>query len=138
HKAVVVEGSAPVLAMKRAIQPVTIARRDSDMVVLEASLDAPAIIVLTDAYDAGWKVTVDGQSADLLRANAMFRGVGVAAGQHVIVFRYQPAPVLWGGSASIVGWVVLIMVAVAVGTGVVPSARPRPLFSSKPGRNMLR
>jgi hypothetical protein len=68
----------------------------------------------------------------------MFRGVGVAAGHHVIVFRYQPAAVLWGGAASIVGWVVLVVMAMAVGTGVARPMAPRPLVSSKPGRNALR
>ena len=67
-----------------------------DRVRLEAELSDPGIVVLVDAYDPGWKVTVDGRPAPLLRANTAFRGVKVPAGRHVIEQVYRPSTVLLG------------------------------------------
>lgn len=43
-----------------------------------------------DTYDPAWVVDVDGRRAPLLRANAIFRAVRLAPGQHVVRFRYRP------------------------------------------------
>jgi hypothetical protein len=67
-----------------------------DRVRLEAELSGPGIVVLVDAYDPGWKVTVDGRPAPLLRANTAFRGVKVPAGRHVIEQVYRPWTVVSG------------------------------------------
>jgi hypothetical protein len=48
------------------------------------------LLVLSDAYYPGWKVTVDGRSARLLRVNVAFRGVVVPAGDHTVLFTYEP------------------------------------------------
>ena len=71
-----------------------------DRVKLEAELSEPGVVVLVDTFDPGWRVTVDGRPAPLLRANAAFRGVQVPAGRHVIEQVYRPWTVLWGLGAS--------------------------------------
>jgi hypothetical protein len=72
-----------------------------DRVKVEAELSEPGIVVLVDTYDPGWKATVDGRPAPLLRANVAFRGVKVPAGKHVIEQVYRPWTVIYGllGSA---------------------------------------
>jgi uncharacterized membrane protein YfhO len=74
---------------------------------VEAQLSEPGIVVLVDTYDPGWKVTVDGRPASLLRVNVAFRGVSVPAGKHVIEQVYRPWTVLFGlgisGAAALVG-----------------------------------
>jgi hypothetical protein len=42
-------------------------------------------------YPDGWHATVDGEPAAHFRANYILRGMIVPAGQHVIVFRFEPA-----------------------------------------------
>jgi hypothetical protein len=72
-----------------------------DEVRLAARLSQPAYVVLVDAFDPGWHAEVDGQPAEMLRANVAFRGVHVAApGAHSIEFKYRPASVLWGAWLS--------------------------------------
>lgn len=57
---------------------------------LEATANAPSILLLNDKHSPNWQVTVDGQPAVLLRCNYLMRGVQVPAGKHLVEFRYQP------------------------------------------------
>ena len=57
---------------------------------LKAKATAPSVLLLNDKYDANWKVSVDGQTAPLLRCNYVMRGVQVPAGDHTVEFRYEP------------------------------------------------
>jgi hypothetical protein len=68
----------------------------ADRVVVEARLTAPGHLVLLDAYDPGWRVRVDGCSAELLRANLAFRAVALAPGRHVVEFAYRPGSIAAG------------------------------------------
>lgn len=71
-----------------------------DRVVVDASLEGPGHVVLTDAFDPGWRVTVDGRAGTVLRANAVFRAVAVPAGLHRLEFLYRPSAVSLGLAAS--------------------------------------
>jgi hypothetical protein len=73
-----------------------------DRVQLEAELERPGYVVLVDAFDPGWKVTLDGLEAPLLRANVAFRAVAVPAGRHRVEMRYRPASVTVGLTISAV------------------------------------
>lgn len=63
-------------------------RPDRVRVVTEAS--HPAYTVLVDAYDGGWRATVDGVPVTVERANVCFRAVPVPAGTHVVEYTYRP------------------------------------------------
>src|SRR5207245_1725410 len=70
--------------------------RDTERVAVEAELSRSGYVVLVDAWDPAWRATVDGQPADLLRANVAFRAVAVPAGRHHIEMRYRPVTLPWG------------------------------------------
>jgi ABC-type multidrug transport system fused ATPase/permease subunit len=72
-----------------------------------------AILVLSDAYDPGWKALIDEQKAELYRANYNFRAVVVPAGQHVVQFVYRPRLFRVGLYLS-AGSLFLIMIAMVV------------------------
>jgi hypothetical protein len=86
----------------------TIAAHEPDYVRVDARVDQPAIVVLVETYDPGWRATVDGASAPVLRANGAFRAVRVPAGGHVVEFTYRPLPVLAGGAVSVVALLALL------------------------------
>ena len=71
-----------------------------DRVRLEAELSAPGFVVLVDAYDPGWRATIDGTPTGVLRANVAFRGVASPAGRHVIEYRYRPRSITGGLAIS--------------------------------------
>jgi hypothetical protein len=65
-------------------------------IFVKATTDAPGYLLLTDTFYPGWQATVDGQPAEIQRADLMFRAVRLEPGTHQVVYRYQPASVRWG------------------------------------------
>lgn len=58
---------------------------------LTAKANAACVLLLNDKFDPNWKVTVNGQPAELLRANFIVRGVFLEqAGEHTVEFKFQP------------------------------------------------
>src|SRR5204863_9732551 len=53
---------------------------------LEIAANSPqsGMLVMPDTYYPGWQATVDGQAAEIYRANLNFRGVYISAGKHTI------------------------------------------------------
>jgi len=85
---------------------VSIERYDEESVVLRTNGARPGVVVLTDAWYPGWFASLDGQPVPLLRANAVFRGVVVPAGEHVVEMHYRPASRrhgLWLAAVAAVG-----------------------------------
>ena len=59
-------------------------------VVLSAKNTSPSVLLLNDKFDPQWRVTVDGQPAELLRCNFIMRGVYLpAAGTHTVDFQFH-------------------------------------------------
>jgi hypothetical protein len=63
-------------------------------IVVRTSAEQPALLVQTDSYYPGWQATIDGVPAALLRADLLFRGVAVPAGEHTVELTYRPKKVL--------------------------------------------
>ncbi len=85
------EAAAMADAPLHASSAVRITGYEPHRVEVEAEMDAPGLLILSDTYYPGWKVTVDGLPAELLRANYVLRGVYLPAGAHKVVFRFAPA-----------------------------------------------
>ena len=64
-------------------------------------------------WDPGWRATVDGVPAEVLRANHGFRAVAAPAGAHRIEMIYRPRPLVVGLAISAVGWLAVLACAVA-------------------------
>jgi hypothetical protein len=79
-------------------------------VTIRAALDAPGYLVLADTWYPGWRAMVDGEPAELLRANYAFRAVRLEAGEHSVEMVYHPTSVFVGGGLSLVA-----VIGIAVG-----------------------
>lgn len=74
----------------------TIRLYQNNKVQIDTRLSDPGILVLTDAFYPGWKVFVDGVEEKILRANYLFRGVELPAGNHRVEFVYDPLSFKFG------------------------------------------
>jgi hypothetical protein len=52
--------------------------------------DGPGLLVTRDSFARGWRASVDGRPAPVLRANGKHRAVPVPAGAHEVRLRYDP------------------------------------------------
>jgi len=71
-----------------------------DRLQLQVSARRDALVVLLDSYDPGWRASVDGRPAPVLRVNVAFRAVPVPAGDHRVEMRYRPPALLLGVAVS--------------------------------------
>ncbi len=83
--------------------PVKITDYGPNHAVLRVESPAEGWVVLADAYAPGWKATVNGRPAEILRANAVQRAIRVAKGLSTVRLRYSPGTHTWGGLLSIAG-----------------------------------
>lgn len=65
------------------------------------------VLLLTDRYDAGWSVTVDGKPARPLQCDYMLRGVAVPKGRHTVIWTFRPFLLSALLSGSVFGGVLL-------------------------------
>ncbi|MCY3946156.1 MAG: YfhO family protein [Anaerolineaceae bacterium] len=79
---------------------VRVTRYTATEIDLVVESDAPAWLLLTDAWYPGWQAWVDGAPVDVQRANLMFRALALPAGAQDVHFRYRPA---WLPGALVVG-----------------------------------
>lgn len=89
---------------------------EANRVVIQTDSPAPALLVLTDQYDEGWRATVDGSPAQVYRTDFLFRGVPIAAGRQRIEFTYRPASFVAGAFGSVAGTALTAALALAGGT----------------------
>jgi len=75
---------------------------EPERVVVETSGGGDGWLVLTDAWYPGWRATVDGVPVEIMRADVLFRGVQVPAGQHRVEFTYAPTSFLVGVGMSVI------------------------------------
>lgn len=71
-------------------------RPNVNEVIVEAECRGSAMLVLNDVFFPGWRAFVDGEEAKIYRANAIFRGVKLEKGRHIVRFLYDPKEVKIG------------------------------------------
>jgi hypothetical protein len=86
---------------------------------IACNLDAPGLVVVTDAWDASWHATLDGAPAPLLRADHGLRAVAVPAGEHAIEMRYEPRALRAGVAGGLIALALLSV-------GLIRRAAPDP------------
>src|SRR5262249_34178193 len=77
---------------------------------LVLDVDAPVRSVVATSLPlwTGWKATIDGRAAPILRFNLAFVGLWVPPGRHAVVLDYLPDGFLWGAVVSAVTLLVIV------------------------------
>ncbi len=72
-----------------------------ERVVLQVDpVDYDRVLILSDSWYPGWEASIDGQSVEVLRANAIFRAARVPAGGREVIFTYRCQPLITGALIS--------------------------------------
>lgn len=81
------------------------------LLVVEASMTTPGLLVVNDTMLDGWTARVDGIATPLVEVNGLVRGVWLDAGEHRVEMRYVPPGLLAG--AGITAGTLLVLAALA-------------------------
>jgi hypothetical protein len=89
-----------------------VTRYEDTYVEIETEASGRRVLVLSDLDYPGWKVSVDGVPARILRADRGLRAVALPAGRHRVVFEFEPLSVrigAWLSLAALAAIVVLLL-----------------------------
>ena len=86
----------------------TIEDHTPDRVVIRTNPSREALLVLADNYYHGWVARVDGREVPIHRVNHTMRGVVVPAGDHEVVFTYEPSDLYVGFYIYLAGMALLL------------------------------
>jgi hypothetical protein len=91
---------------------------------------SPGWLVMADMYAPGWRVTVNGRDATLLRADYTLRAVAVPGGRSHVVLTYRPPGFVPGLLISAVALLALVL----IGLLALRARRHRTLAAADPTR----
>ena len=120
------EEPVPELTGKAAPGRLRLLGEGPDMLHLRTACTQPAILVISDAFDPGWRARVDGVPQRVLRTNGLTRGVMLPAGKHDVLLYYWPESLTRGALVSAATIVLLVGF-------VVPWRRPSKRATSDQG-----
>lgn len=69
---------------------VEIKRYMPNEIILQTDSRTNMILLLSDNYYPGWKVSIDGENDKIYRADYSFRAVPIRKGRHEVIFSYYP------------------------------------------------
>jgi hypothetical protein len=90
---------------------VAVVSYDPERLVLRSWSRRDAVLVLGERDYPGWRATVDGQAAPLVRADYLLRGLYLPAGEHAVELRFDPPGFATGGELArqAVGWAIVLV-----------------------------
>jgi hypothetical protein len=68
----------------------------SQTVRVNVEMACRGLLIVSDNFFPGWRATVDGSSAPILRVNTVVRGIVLEKGAHTVAMRYLPGSVIIG------------------------------------------
>jgi hypothetical protein len=87
----------------------TIASYAPTSVVIKTESQVPKLLFLSDVFDPGWHVYVDGKKSPLYRADYDFRAVALPAGEHTVEFKYLPRKLVYGFFLAIGAGILVVL-----------------------------
>jgi membrane protein YfhO len=92
---------APPASLQPSPGSVELVRETPNTLELIVETETTQLLVVTDAYNPGWKCWVNGQKVNIFPTNMASRGVYLNAGVHRVEFRFLPDSLFWGIRAVI-------------------------------------
>lgn len=87
---------------------VEVASFAAERIVLRVATPSERWLVVRESFHPDWRAELDGRPVGVLRADLLYRAVLVPAGNHEVVFRYDPW--WWGPGVRLMacGWLLLL------------------------------
>ncbi len=87
------------------------------LVAYESTSSTAGLAVFSEIYyPQGWKATIDGKNASILRVNYVLRALEIPSGKHRIEFRFEPRPYVVGDKITMASsWILLLVVLGTIG-----------------------
>jgi hypothetical protein len=79
-------------------------------IAVDTDSSGRCLLVVSERHHAGWRASVDGRPARLLRVNGDFIGCVVDGGKHVVELRFDPESFRAGAGLSVAGGVLMMVV----------------------------
>ena len=92
---------------------VSVEREDPEHIVLRVDTARGGILVTSEVDYPGWEARVDGQPAEILRANAAFRGIAVPGGSHRVELCFRPRSLAVGAGVSLASLLGIVLLRIA-------------------------
>ncbi len=109
---VIVEGiklQPPLSCSDKPDAQLKIISQNSDSVSVEVTSSQSGWLVLSDVWYPGWKAYVGREEIPIFHANYLFRAVNIQAGNHIILFDYEPQSFVIGTYLSIISIIIIIV-----------------------------
>ncbi len=88
-----------------------------NQLVYNSKSNIPQVTLFSEMYyPQGWKASIDGKEVEIFRANYVLRGIVIPAGNHEIVFKFEPNIIRKSGTFSLISFV-LFIVLIGLGLG---------------------
>lgn len=85
---------------------VKIISEKSDEIIIQTENDGQGFLVLRDTYFPDWKAYVNGRETRIFPSDWIFRGILLPAGNHTVIFKYEPTNTLRAVKISFSTWVI--------------------------------
>jgi uncharacterized membrane protein YfhO len=113
---------------KDSLSTISLKRYQPNHLTYESNNTKSGLAVFSEMYyENGWKSFIDGKEVPHLRANFLLRALAIPAGQHTIVFKYDPQVVKTGTSIVIISSILFLLLVVFGIYFEIRSAKKEPL-----------
>lgn len=85
----------------------------TEIIIDAQTTQLPGLLYIADTFDEGWKATIDGNQAPIIRTNFAFRGIQIPPGQHQVRVWYQPDSFNYGLVISSIGAGLVMLLIIA-------------------------
>lgn len=89
---------------------IALTKYTNDEIEYSTTSNAPQFAVFSEVYyPAGWKATIDGKDAAIVKTNYFMRGVVVPAGKHTVKLTFEPQTVKKGITVSYISSILVVI-----------------------------
>ncbi len=97
---------------KNALSTIELVDYDSDFISYSANAQKDELAVFSEIYyPHGWRVTIDGNPAKMIRANYTLRALPIPAGKHRIEFHFNPKSITITDTIAYIALVLIALMA---------------------------